>query len=126
MTWSVMKASDIFVLSSRSEGVPYALLEAAALQLPILSTRCGGIPEIFIHEQDALLVGVADPSSISAGIVRLCEDKSLAQKLAVNAKAKISSEYSLSAQIAAIRHAYRKALDSRQGRIHEDLSVALH
>ena len=126
MTWSVMKASDVFVLSSRSEGVPYALLEAAALQLPILSTRCGGIPEIFTDNQEALLVDVGDPASISAGLICLCEDRLLSQKLAANAKAKVSSEYNLSAQITAIRHAYRKALDNRQGKIHEDLSVALH
>lgn len=123
-TWNVMKSSDIFALPSRSEGVPYALLEAAGFGLPILATRCGGIPEVLNDEVDALLVPVGDTAAISSGLIRLCEDRQLSQRLAVNAHARIEREYSLSTQIAAMRDAYRKALDSKQANVRDDISVA--
>jgi glycosyltransferase involved in cell wall biosynthesis len=124
-TWNIMKASDIFALTSRSEGVPYALLEAAAFGLPILATRCGGIPEVLSDNVDALLVPVGDTIAISTGLIRLCEDKQLAQRLAANAYAKIERDYSLSAQITAMRLAYRKALESKNARLRDDFSVAV-
>ncbi len=114
MTWSIMKASDVFVLSSRSEGVPYALLEAAAFSLPVLTTNCGGIPEVFTDNVNALLVPVGDLSAISGALIRLCEDRELARRLAACAREKVESEYSLSAQIAAVRRAYTKALAHKE------------
>jgi glycosyltransferase involved in cell wall biosynthesis len=113
-TWSIMRASDVFALPSRSEGVPYALLEAAAFALPILSTNCGGIPEVFSDNVDALLVPVGNLSAISGALIRLCEDRELAARLAARAREKVEREYSLSAQIAAVRQAYTKALAHKE------------
>lgn len=124
-TWNVMKASDIFVLTSRSEGVPYALLEAAGFGLPILATRCGGIPEVLSDKVDALLVPVGDTAAISSALIRLCEDKQLAQQLGANAQAKIERDYSLSAQVTAMRQAYREAIASKDAQVRDDFPVAV-
>jgi glycosyltransferase involved in cell wall biosynthesis len=111
---SILRASDIFVMSSRSEGVPYALLEAAALGLPILATRCGGIPEILSNQMDAILVPVSDLASLSSGMIKLLTDGSLSRRLGTNAKTKIKQHFSLPVQIEATRQAYLKALDHRR------------
>ena len=115
MVLDVLKAGDIFVMPSRSEGVPYALLEAAALGLPILATRCGGIPEVLAEDVDAFLVSVGDLSAISSGLVRLATDKKVSCEIGSNARSKIKREFSLPSQIQGARSAYIKALAHKQG-----------
>ena len=41
-----LKAFDIFILTSRTEGLPYVLLEAGIAELPVIATEVGGIPEV--------------------------------------------------------------------------------
>lgn len=107
----VLSAGGIFVMPSRSEGVPYALLEAAALGLPILATRCGGIPEILADQKDAILVPVGNHVSLSAGLIKLLTDRSLSRQLGANARATVRMRFSLPAQIESTRRAYLKAMD---------------
>ncbi|RME89348.1 MAG: glycosyltransferase family 1 protein, partial [Anaerolineae bacterium] len=78
---AALKASDIFVMPSRYEGTPIALLEAAALGLPILATDRGGIPELLHHGEHALLIPADDPDALAQGLVRLSTDCALAQRL---------------------------------------------
>ena len=117
MVLNILRASDVFVMSSRSEGVPYALLEAAALGLPILSTECGGIPEILTDQTDAILVPVSDQASLSAGMIKLLTDRSLSSQLGDNAKTRIKQRFSLPVQIEATRRAYLKALVHKQKKL---------
>lgn len=59
---------DIFVLSSVSEGLPMALLEAMATGLPIVATRVGGVPAALEEGNAGLLVDVGDASALAAAI----------------------------------------------------------
>lgn len=111
---SVLGAADIFVMTSRSEGVPFAILEAAASGLPILATNCGGIPEILTDREDAILVPTEDPSSVSAGLIEMVNNKDLMKEMGANAAKNIKQNFSLDAQLRATRLAYLKALKRRQ------------
>lgn len=104
--------SGLFVLSSRSEGVPLTLLEAMASRLPIVSTGVGGVPEIIEHEHSGLLVPPADPAAFAAAICRLLEDPLLAARLAAAAHAKVRSSYSLAHLDAIYEGIYHDALCS--------------
>jgi glycosyltransferase involved in cell wall biosynthesis len=110
----ILMSSDLYVMSSRSEGIPFALLEAAALGLPIVATNCGGIPEVVTNGENALLVPVGDKSALAQSLVTLCEDRNLAKALGKNAREKIKQDYSLPVQMEATKNAYVKALHDRK------------
>lgn len=74
--------ADIAVLSSRTEGSPNALLEAAAAQIPIVATSVGGIPEIVEHNASAILVEPGNIAQMAGGIEALLRDPELAAQLA--------------------------------------------
>jgi glycosyltransferase involved in cell wall biosynthesis len=68
-------AADLFVLSSRVEGLPLALLEAMAAGLPIVATRCGrGVEEALSDGAAGVLVPPGDPGALAAAIRALLSD----------------------------------------------------
>lgn len=107
---SILKSSDIFVMPSRYEGTPIALLEAAALARPILATSTGGIPELVKNEEHALLVPPGDPTALAEGLLKLALDRDYAQTLGQNAQQRICQHFNLESQVNATWNAYRKAL----------------
>ncbi len=106
---SIVNTSDIFLMPSRSEGTPIALLEAAALGKPILATKAGGIPEMVTHDEHALLVEVSDIDAIANGIAKLVADEDYSEKIARNAQNHIEESFSMQAQVQATLDAYAKA-----------------
>ena len=66
---ALLDAADVFVLASRAEGLPRALIEAMARGVPGLGTRVGGIPELL---PDDRLVPPGDPGALTQAILRLC------------------------------------------------------
>src|SRR5215211_6721383 len=95
---SILKSSDIFVMPSRYEGTPIALLEAAALARPIVAARAGGIPELVTHEQHAYLVPSHDPTALAQGILKLALDREYAQRLGQNAQGHIRERFNPESQ----------------------------
>jgi glycosyltransferase involved in cell wall biosynthesis len=113
---SALKVSDIFVMPSRQEGTPIALLEAAALGVPILATSCGGIPEMVTDGQQALLVQPGDTQALAKALLRLVEDEHLRRELSQSAQMHVSQKFSLEAQVRASSDVYRRALAHHQSR----------
>lgn len=108
---SILKSSDIFVMPSRYEGTPIALLEAAALARPILASATGGIPELVQHEKHALLVSPGDPTALAQGLMKLTLDREYARSLGQRAQRRIRQKFNLDSQVNATWQAYKKALD---------------
>jgi glycosyltransferase involved in cell wall biosynthesis len=90
---------DIFALSSLWEGLPLALLEAAAMGKPIVATDIDGVREVIQDGETGLLVPPANPEKLAEAILRLLQDKDLARKLGENAKATIPASFPLSKMI---------------------------
>lgn len=114
---SLMEAGDIFVMPSRSEGTPIALLEAAALRKPILATSVGGIPELLKDGEECLLVPSSDLPKFATGIRKLIQDEDLAGRLAENAHRRVLQDFTLNAQALATIQSYNRAWQSRNGRL---------
>jgi glycosyltransferase involved in cell wall biosynthesis len=82
-----MRAADVFVLPTLSEGTPRTLVEARANSLPLVATNVGGIPTSVQHEHDGLLVAPRDAVALAGAIDRLIEDGALRRRLIVNGRA---------------------------------------
>jgi len=69
-----------FCLPSRSEAMPLALLEAMAAGVPSVATRVGGVPQV-LQARSGLVVEPDNPEALAAAIIRLLQDRSLADRL---------------------------------------------
>lgn len=78
---AVYPAFDIAVQTSTSEGLPNAVLEAAAAGRPIVATDVGGTAEIVDSPQRGLLVGPDRPDQLAQALLRLAGDRSLREAL---------------------------------------------
>lgn len=86
-----LRASDIFVLNSETEGSPQVILEAMAIGVPIIATMAGGIPEIIEDGKDGLLIEPGNSSQLKSAVLKLLADEELRAHMAGNAGEKIKS-----------------------------------
>jgi glycosyltransferase involved in cell wall biosynthesis len=94
----ILRAFDMLVLSSRSEGTPMVLLETMAANVPIVTTSVGGIPEM-LSSGEALLVPPECPDLLAAAIRNSLDKPDAAAERAAKARARIDSDYSASSWI---------------------------
>ncbi len=92
---SLLKAFDIFVMSSVTEGLGTSLLDAMAARRPIVATEAGGIPEVVVNEQTGLLVPVRDHERMAAAIVRLLKDAALRERFANAGLERVRAHFSV-------------------------------
>lgn len=81
-----LKASDIFVLASRSEGMPYVLIEALIAGVPIVATSVGGNPEVVEDGVSGLLTPPLGNKALFKAILELRTNSELREKLSQGAK----------------------------------------
>ena len=81
-----MQAMDVVVHASEREPFGIVIIEAMALQKPVVATKPGGPEEIITHGQDGLLVSHGDVQALSEAIESLLDNPNLSSKLATNAK----------------------------------------
>jgi glycosyltransferase involved in cell wall biosynthesis len=84
----VLASLDAFVLSSRSEGLPLALLEAMASGLAVVATNVGGVADVVENGRAALLVPPGDEAALRGSLQRLLADRASARELAERARAR--------------------------------------
>lgn len=101
---------DIFLLPSLSEGISNAALEAMAMELPVISTRSGGMDEVITDGHNGLLVDCYTPDQIVNGIRRLAGDVRLRSELGKNARQTILDQFSLERQISCFVSEYGLAV----------------
>ena len=85
--------SDVFVLASYAEGMPYALLESMAAGIPAIVTRVGAIPDVVEEGIHGLFVPLRDAKAIAQAIARLAEDRDLLTRMGVACRKQIARHY---------------------------------
>jgi len=96
---AILSLLDVFVLPSLWEGLPYALVEAASLEKPIVASDIDGVREVIRDGETGLLVPPAHPGALASAVLRLLSDNHLAAKLGRSALAQIPPQFTLSRMI---------------------------
>jgi colanic acid/amylovoran biosynthesis glycosyltransferase len=102
--------ADIFVLPSFAEGLPIALMEAMAMEVPCISTVIAGIPELIRSGIDGLLVPSSSEKELGDAIERLILDPQLRQSLAISARRRVLEHYDLCNNVACLADCLRSQL----------------
>ena len=98
------------MLTSLSEGFPYALPEGASRRCATIATRVGGIPSLVEHEVNGLLFTPKDVDTLARYMVRLAQDRELLKTYADRLYEKAKAEYSVEATVARQREIYNAGL----------------
>jgi glycosyltransferase involved in cell wall biosynthesis len=88
-----LQTMDVFALTSRSEGMPQAVLEAAVTGLPIIASKVGGLPEVIEHGRSGLLFDPGDEPSLVTGLLDLLGDRERGRRLGRAARAGVEKAF---------------------------------
>jgi len=105
-------AFDLFVLSSRTEGLPMVMLEAMAAGIPIVATNVGGIPDL-LSPREAMLVPPENPAALAAAIRAALDDPGAAAERARAAQLRQRAEFDVGPWSARYEALYRELLAAR-------------
>ena len=90
-----LKIADFFILNSSYEGLPHVILEAMEAKTPVIATKVGGTPEVTTHKKNGILVDYGNREELEKGIRYFFSNKLESQKLAMNAKITLESQFNL-------------------------------
>ena len=108
-----LKDADIFVLPSRSEAFPNAILEAMSAGLPIVASAAGGIVELIADGRTGLLVAPGDPHALAHSVCRLMSDRALGARLGKAACQEVQGRYTFDRMTSAFEAIYISELNRR-------------
>jgi len=110
-TRMLLGRADIFVLASFAEGLPIALMEAMAMEIPCVSTYIAGIPELIRSEVDGLLVPASSEEALIGALDRLIANPELRRNLARSGRQRVVEQYDLQANVSTLGEIFVHQLD---------------
>ncbi|MCF8040451.1 MAG: glycosyltransferase [Desulfarculaceae bacterium] len=106
----LLAACDLFALSSLTEGISMALLEAMAGGLPVAATAVGGTPELVIPNETGMLVPPSDPATLAQAMGALLGDPERSRAYGLAGAQRVAQRFSLEAMAEAYAKLYRLSL----------------
>ncbi len=104
---AILKACDVFVLSSVKEGLSIATIEAMGLGKPVVVTDSGGPAEIVVHERSGLLVPPADAEALAQGLIRVIKDEDFSKTIGANGRSAVRERFGIADTIKSYVELYR-------------------
>ncbi|HLH46555.1 MAG TPA: glycosyltransferase [Acidimicrobiales bacterium] len=108
----ILAAADVFVLPSHREGLPGVVLEAMALETPIVASDLPTVREAVPGDNHAVLVPPGDPESLALGITGTLTDPGGARRRAQASRRRFEAEFDIDAVCSAMARFYETALSS--------------
>jgi len=100
------EAMDVFALTSLREGLPNVVLEAMAMEVPVLATGVAGIPQLIRDGNNGLLVDIGNPHQLQTGLRRLIQDEGLRKRFAEQGRATVEHTFSFQRRMDRIAGVY--------------------
>ncbi len=117
----LLQQADIFVLSSLSEGISNAVLEAMSCGLPVVTTDCGGMREAIQEGVEGYKVPLRDPETMAEKLELLATNKDLRELLGTNARKRVLTDFSLDTQAKEFYQLFSSVNNLQQTGINKDL-----
>jgi glycosyltransferase involved in cell wall biosynthesis len=111
---ALLQQAYCFVLPSRGEGLPNALLEALASGLPAVVTRVSGSEDVVSAGVNGLVVPPEDEVALAAALDQILSDENFAAGLSAKARSSVAETYSVDRVKSAYLDLYARLIDSRQ------------
>jgi glycosyltransferase involved in cell wall biosynthesis len=112
---AVLANADIFVLPSRSEAFPNAIVEAMMSGLPVVASSVGGIPELVEDGRTGRLVPPGDVAQLAAAIIDILDHPDRATQMGQTARGRIEERYSFDRMVHQFEALYLREFDARYG-----------
>jgi len=110
----ILSTFDVAVLPSFFEGMGRVLLEAMAMEKPVVASRVGGIPDLVKHQINGLLVKPGDVEGLTHALEQILSDKGLSSKMGKEGRKRIQEQFSADIMVQSIDKVYRELL-TRKG-----------
>jgi len=106
------EAMDLFALSSLREGLPNVVLEAMALEVPVVATRIAGVPRLIRDGENGLLVSPGSVEALTEALEPLVDDSVRRAQLAAAGRTTVETHHGFAARMDKIRGIYDRLLDA--------------
>ncbi|WP_338221393.1 glycosyltransferase [Algoriphagus sp. oki45] len=103
---------DIYLSTSEFEGLPIAMLEAMACEVPVVATRAGGIGEVIQHGKQGFLTEVDEWEKLEGYVIRLIREKELHAEMAFEARKQVIENFSMKRMVSQLEEIYSQVLEN--------------
>lgn len=111
--FEMLSVSDLFVLSSRWEGLPYTVLEAMLMEKPVVATKVDGIPEAVSDGETGILVQPEDPVGLAEAMLSLLGDGAKRVKMGKAGRKVVEERFRLEQMLGQIEQVYNQLLKEK-------------
>jgi len=109
----LLQAMDVFLLTSRFEGLPRSVLQAMAAGVPVVATAVDGTPEVIVDGESGLLVPPADPAAAARAVLRMLSEPGLADRCRAGATRALTEAFDIDRMVRDLEALYLGALRGR-------------
>ena len=109
----LLQAADVFVLSSLSEGISKAILEAMSTGLAVVATNVGGNPELVLQDRTGILVPARDPAALALALDFLARNPDAARKMGALGRETVLAKFQVASTFRAYAGLYRSLVKRR-------------
>jgi glycosyltransferase involved in cell wall biosynthesis len=113
-SYDILGLLNLFILPSLSEGTPMVLLEALALERPVVASRVGGIPEVVEHGISGLLVRPGREDEIAQSCITLMDNYDFARHLGAAGRKRVEEQFSAKVMADKVAQVYRTLVGGRK------------
>lgn len=109
----IMGAFDLFAITSDTEQMPYAVLEAMAARLPVVATDVGDISLMVADKNRPFVIAPADTRGLAEALTQLCTDAPLRRQIGHSNRAKVQEQFGIEPMVEAFRHILSRVIETQ-------------